>query len=166
MAEKDQVVKEKVDHSGIFDFPAFYSFAHGWLRDEGYGVVEEKYSEKVSDKGRDINIEWKASKQINDYFKVDIGIKFEVKGLVEVEAEIDGKKKKMNKGSIMAELKGTLVRDPDSSWEETPFSRFIHGIYTKYVIPGRVDAMQGRVFGDVTDLKEEMKSFLSLTAKR
>ncbi len=166
MAEKDQVVKEKIDHSGIFDFASFYSYAHSWLKDEEYGVVEEKYSEKVSEKGRDITIEWKATKQSSDYFKTEISVKFDIKGLTEVEAEIDGKKKKMNKGSIAVELKGTLVRDPDSNWESSPFNRFIHGVYTKYVIPARIDGMQGKVFGDITSLKEGMKSFLSLTAKR
>ena len=61
MAEKEQVLKEKLEHSGLWDFKGFYSFAHSWLKEEDYDVEEGKYSEKVSGNSRDINFEWKAT---------------------------------------------------------------------------------------------------------
>lgn len=167
MADKDQLVKEKVEHTGVFDFKNFYTYAHSWLRDkEDYGVVEEKYSEKVSGDAREITIEWKATKKMSDYFKVEIGVKIEVKDLKDVEVEIDGKKSKMNKGKVSVEIKGTLVKDPDSKWDTTPTNRFFRDIYNRYIIPGRIDAMQGKVVGDVISFKEELKAFLELSGKR
>jgi hypothetical protein len=166
MAEKDVIIKEKLDHSGVFDFSAFYSFAHGWLKNELYGVVEEKYTEKVSGKGRDIYIEWKATKMISDYFKIEHSIKMDIKELVDVEVEIDGKKKKMNKGSISIEVKGSLIKDWESKWDTTPNFRFLREVYNKYIIRQRVDAMEDKVSGDARDFKEELKAFLELAGKR
>lgn len=166
MAEKDLIVKEKLETSGLFDFSGLYSFAHGWLKYEEYSVVEEEYNEKVSGNSRDVMIKWKATKQVSDYFRVEHAIKFEIRGLTDVEVEIDGKKKKMNKGSVSTEIKGTLVKDPDSSWEGTPLYKFLREIYDKYVIPKRVDDMAVKVVGDVRSFKDELKSYLELSGKR
>ncbi len=166
MVEKEEIIKEKITHSGVFSFSDFYSYAHSWLKEEDYGVAEEKYSEKVSGNSRDITIEWKATKQVSDYLKMGWKIEFDVEGLVDVEVEIDGKKKKMNKGKITVDIKAAIFKDPDSKWESTPFNRFLRDVYNKYIIPKRLENVQDRVISDVQDFKEELKAFLELTGKR
>lgn len=168
MSEKDQIIKEKLDHSGIFNFADVYGYMHNWLKDNGYGVNEEKYSEKISLKGeRDISFEWKATRAMSDYFKIELGIKADVSGLSDVEVEIDSQKKKMNKGKIALELKGTMIKDPKNNWDESkPFLKFLREMYDKYIIPDRVDAVEGKIEGDVRALKDEIKVFLELTGKR
>ncbi|MBI3334074.1 hypothetical protein HYZ97_01175, partial [Candidatus Pacearchaeota archaeon] len=152
--------------TGVFSFEDAYAYAFSWFKDESYGLIEEKYSEKVSGTARDINFEWKGSKQLSDYFKIEISFKTEVVGLTDVEVEIDGKKKKSNKGKIMIDIKGALVRDPDSKWDVSPFYRFIRDLYNKYIIPGRGEAMEGLVMSDVQNLKEKLKLFFELSGKR
>ena len=166
MAEKDQILKEKIDHNGYFDFKSFYSFAHSWFNEENYDVAEEKYSENVSGANRNIKFEWACTKQISDYFKLEMKIKFEVTDLSEVEVEIDGKKKKTNKGKVSVEVKGSLIRDPDSKWDGTHWTRFLRDVYSKYVVPGRIDNMTGKVNADVIAFKEQLKAFLELSGKR
>lgn len=166
MAERDQIAKEKVEYSGLMDFPAIYSFAHSWFKQEGYGVNEDKYSEKVSGEKRDINIEWKATKKISDYFKVEFKVGFEISDLTEVQVEIDGQKKKMNKGKIVVEITGTLVKDHESKWESSPFQRFWRDVYNKFIIPGRISAVEGMVAGKLVDFKDQIKNLLELIGKR
>lgn len=166
MADKDLVLKEKLEHSGLFDFRSLYSFAHSWFKDERYGVDEEKYSEKIVGNKRNIDIEWKVTKSISDYFKLEHRVKFLITDLTDVEVEIDGEKKKMNTGKISIEIKGTLIRDPNSKWEATPFYRFIREIYNKYVIPSRIDATKDLVKDDLIKFKEDMKAFLELLGRR
>lgn len=166
MADKERVLKEKVEHSGLFDFAGFYEFSHSWLKEEGYGVVEEKYNEKVSGNARDITIEWAAIRSMSDYFKIEVKLKYEVTGLVDVEAEIDGKKKKMHKGRIAIELTGNLIKDPESKWDTTPLYRFMRDFYNKYIIPGKVEDMQEKVKSDIRELKEQQKAYLALTGRR
>jgi hypothetical protein len=166
MAEKEQIIKEELSHSGLFDFKGLYSFMHSWLVEDGNDVDEEKYSEKVSGNSKDIDIEWKVAKKVSDYFRNEYKIAFEIKKLTDVEVEIDGQKKNMNKGDLKIKFSGTLVMDYDSKWETSPFSRFTRDIYNKYVIPARVSAAKTRVTETVVRCKETAKSYLSLTARR
>ena len=166
MAEKDLIIKEKVESSGIFEFSALYSFAHSWLKEEGYGVDEEKYSEKIKGAKKDIDIEWKAAKNVSDYFRFENKIKFEIRDLEEVEVEIGGKKKKTNNGKVTVEVTATLIKDRDSKWDTSPFSRFMRDVYNKYVISTRVSDYSQKVASEVRSFKEEIKSFLELSGKR
>lgn len=166
MADKYVITKEGLEHSGIFNFKEFYEYAYRWLKEESYGVVEEKYSEKVSGTARDIKVEWKAGKQISDYFKVDISIKIEVEGATDVEVEIDGTRKKMNKGRIKLDVKGTLLRDPESKWDSSPITSLLRGVYNKYIIPSQIDAQEDNVKKDVEDFKESLKALLELQGRR
>ncbi len=166
MTELDLLIVEKVDFSGIFDFSGFYFFAHTWFKDEGYGVDETKYSEKVSGNSKDIIIEWRVTKTLSDYFKITYKIKFIVEKLTDVEVEIDGKKKNMNKGKIEVEVKGALMRDPESKWDKTPMMRMWRDIYSKYIIPGRIDQWRNEVRDDAQRFKEELKAYLELIGKR
>ena len=166
MVEKKEIAKEKAESSGLFDFQAFYSFAHSWLKEKSYGVNEDKYSEKLSGNKRDVIVEWTASKDINDYFRFEEKIKMEVLGLTDVEAEIDGEKKKMNQGKISLEIKGIVIRDRKNKWEKSSFLRFVREIYDKHVIPSKIDEMNKTLIRDVIEFKEEMKSFLELVGRR
>lgn len=166
MSEKDTILTEKLDYSGLLKFSDFYTYSHSWLDDGDYGVVEDKYAEKISGNSKDIDIEWKCTKKVSDYFKNEIKVKFEIKGLVDVEVEIDGKKKKMQQGKIKVEIKGTLIKDPESKWEGTPFFRFLREVYNKYIVPQRIDNREESIEDDVKEFKDELKSFLDLVGKR
>lgn len=167
MVEKDQIIKEKLDHSGIFSFSDLYTFMHTWLKDNLYGVNEEKYGEKVSGASRDIGFEWKATRTLSDYFKIEHTIRVDVTGLTEVEVEIDGKKRRMNKGKIAMEIKGILIKDPKNTWDETsPAYKFLREVYDKYIIPKRIKAMENKIENDVRSFKDEVKAYLELTGKR
>lgn len=165
MAVKELVIKEKLEATGIFDFPGLYSTAHGWYKYEEYGLVEEEYTEKVG-ATREIVFKWKATKSMSDYFNMEHSLKFEIRGLSDVEVEIDGKKKKMNKGTVVIEIKGTMVQDPDSSWETSPWNKFLRETYNKFIIPGRTQSVKDKIVGDVQSFKADMKSYLELSGKK
>ncbi|MEK6855464.1 MAG: hypothetical protein AABX73_04545 [Nanoarchaeota archaeon] len=166
MADKEQVIQEKVEQDGLMDFPALYSYAHSIFKEELYGIDEEKYIEKITGNKRDITIEWKATKQLSDYFRIEDKIKFEIKNMTDVEVEIDGAKKKMNKGQITIDIKGIVVKDFDSKWEKSPFTRFTRDVYNKYIIPSRVRDTKEKIKLDIITFKEKIKAFLELSGRR
>jgi hypothetical protein len=126
-----------------------------------------QYTEKVKGSSKDIEVGWKATKQVTDYFKIELDLKWRVIGLEDVEVEIDGKKKKMNKWAELAiDIKGTLVKDYKNEWNKTPTTKFFKELYTKFVIPARTDNMKERVEAVVQDFKEEMKALFELTGKK
>jgi hypothetical protein len=161
MPEKELVYEEELEHNGLVDFSAFYSFCHNSLKESGYSVVEEEYSEKVTGNSRDIGFKWKAGKKVGDYYKIEHAIKFDVGGLVDVEVEIDGKKKKMNKGKVKFKIKTTFIKDISGLWEgEGWFKKVARGIYDKYIIGDRTDTAESNGKDDAKKFKEEAKKFL------
>lgn len=167
MADKRLIIREKVEHSGIFSFSGIYSTMHRWLKeDEGFLITEDKYSEKISGNARDIVIEWTVTKKISDYYAIEIKVKFDVSGLVDVDVEVDGKKERTNKGKMAIDFKGVLVIDPEGKWETTPFSRFMRDFYDKYVVPSRTESMREMVFKTVSDLVGVVKSILEMSGKQ
>jgi hypothetical protein len=165
MAEKDVVFAAKLKHSGIFNFNDFYSFVYDWLKDQGYGVSEEVYSEKVTGDSKQIDIQWSASRTISDYFKNIIKVSWMVLGMKNVEVEREGKKIKMNTAVIELKFKGILVKDYESKWEDNPVWKFLRGVYDRYIIRSRIDEYEGRLVGEVNELISQCKSFLALEAR-
>lgn len=167
MVEKDTIAKEKLKYAGLIDVEQAYKFAYEWLKKEDLNVSEDEYSEKVKSGGKEIEIKWTASKKLTDYFKVTLGLKWRILGMSDVEVEIEGRKKKMNKvADLSIEIKGTLERDYSNKWEGSAFNKFIKDVYNKYVIPQRTDQKEGQVHGMVEDFKEEMKAFLELSGRK
>ncbi len=166
MPIKKIILKEKAEMTGIFDFKALYSYMYSWFRNKDYRVTEKRYMEEVKKGARFMKIIWLTQKKVSDYFEREMEFEFTVKGMVDVEAEVDGVKKDLNQGSVEIEIKGILVKDPESKWEANPFSRFARDFYNKYIIPARIDKMEGELAEDVMELKEEAKAFLEFSGKR
>lgn len=167
MADKEQVIKEKLVNTGIFNYPAVYSYMYDWFKiQEGYGVTEERYSEKVSGNSRAIEAKWVIAKKISDYFRMDFTLEFDVKDLTDVEVEVDGVKKKMNKGKITIELKGYLTKDVESKWDVSPMYRFMRDFYNKYIVPNRVENMQDKIIADTKKFLADVKMFLDIVGKK
>lgn len=166
MAEKEKIIKEKLEHSGLLDYPGFYAFAHSWLKEESYGVTEEKYAEKVSGNKRNIDIEWRATKELSDYYKFEIKLKFLIDDLTDVEVEVNGKKEKMNQGKTKLEMNGYLIKDHKSKWDTSAFARFMRDFYNKHVVPSRVNDMENLLKSELKEFKEQLKAFLEIMGRR
>ena len=162
MAEKDKVIENKIKRDGVFDFKETYKFIYRWLSEENYDISEDKYQEAISGDSKNIEIVWTATKKVSDYFKFEIKLSWRVLGLVNVEAEKDGKKIKANKGSFEVKVKGTIIRDYEGKWDKKPVMKFLRGVYDKYIIKGTKDQYEDKLIEDVNDLIEETKAFLTI----
>ena len=167
MSEKDSVIKEKLKYAGLVNFKGTYAFAHDWLKGEGFSVTEELYTEKIAGDAKELEIKWKATKMITDYFKIDLSLKWKILGMKNVDVEIDGKKKSINKvAELSIEIKGELEKDWSSKWNANAMNKFFKEIYQKFVIPGRTLEKKIEVKKVVQDFKEEMKALLELTGRQ
>jgi hypothetical protein len=167
MAEKDTIFTSKVKYGGIFSFPDFYKFCYDWLTDETtLNVAEEKYVEKLQGNSKNIDIEWKGTRKVTDYFKFEIKAKFRILGLEKVEIERDGKKMKTNKGSVEVKVSGTLIRDYNGKFESSAFKKFLRSIYEKWVIKSRIDQFEEKLIGDSNEFLSQAKAYLDLEGKK
>ena len=166
MAEKETLFSSTLKHKGLFDFAKFYKFCYDWLAEEtGLLLQENKYVEKLSGDTKEIDVEWSGFTKLTDYFRFDMKVNFKILGMKQVEIMKDGKKIKTNEGQIEMKVKGTLVRDWQGRFEKSPFQKFMREIYDKWVIPSRIDQMEGKVVGDSDEFLGEAKAWLALEGR-
>ena len=79
--EKDKVFSGKIKQSGIFKFKDLYEFIYDFLMGENYDVFEDKYVEKISGDSKDVEINWKATREISDYFRFEIKADWVILGM-------------------------------------------------------------------------------------
>ena len=168
MAEKETIFSSTIKYGGIFSFTSFYKFCYEWLVEEtGLDPLsEEKYEEKIKGNEKEILVEWAGERTLTDYFRFDAKVKFEVKGLKEVEINKNGAKIKTNEGSVKITIKGILTRDYDGKFELSAFRKFLRSIYEKWVIPSRVEEFEGKVAGECDDFLSQAKAYLDLEGKK
>jgi len=162
MSESDTIFSGKVKNTGIFDYKEFYRFCYVWLVDKGYFVTEKSYTEKIGANGKEVEIEWEARKKLSDYFRNTIKVTWKIMGMTSVEVEENGKKVKMNKGQVELKVTGNLEKDYENKWESSAFTKFLRGIYDKYVIRVRIDQYEGKIFGDCDEFIAQAKAFLAV----
>jgi len=167
MAEKDTIFSSKISYGGIFSFKDFYQFCYQWLKEEmGLEVSEDKYAEKLIGNAKNIDVDWTGSKEVTDYFKVEVKVSLSVKNLENVEMIREGAKIKTNKGSIKVGIKGILVRDYQGKFDVSPTKQFFRGIYEKWVIGSRIEEMEGKVASGSDEFLNQAKAYLDLEGKK
>ena len=163
MVEKDVVYKGKVKHKGLFDFPEIYRFCYEWMIERDYLVTEKTYSEKITPGGKELEIIWEARRKISDYFRFVMKVKWRVFGMTTVEIEENGKKLKMDKGQVELKIEATLEKDYEHRWENNAFTKFLRGVYDRYIIRGRIDQYEGKIFVEADEFIAQIKSFLAIS---
>ena len=166
--EKETVFSSTVKYVGIFSFPDFYNFCYEWVKEEiGMSLLSEtKYEEKLKGDIKEITVEWEGKKELTDFFRFDIEVKFEIKNLKNVEITQSGKKIKMNEGSVKLIAKGILVRDYKGKFEMSAFKKFLRSIYEKWVITGRIEEFKDKIAGDCDTFLNQAKAYLDLEGKK
>ncbi len=162
MSEKDKIWSGKLKHTGIIDFPELYNFTYSWLVDEEYFVVEKSYNEKIIANGKDLEIKWEAKRKISDYFRFNLKLTWRVI-LTPVEVERNGKKIRAEQAKLEIKLEGVLEKDYEHRWETSSFLKFLRGVYDRYLIRGRIENYEKKLYGEIEEFRKEVKSFLVLS---
>ena len=168
MAEKETIFSSEVKYAGIFSFKDFYKFCYEWITEETGtdSLSETKYEEKLKGDEKEIVVEWEGEKELTDYFRFDIQVKFEIRGLKNVEVMQSGKKVKTNQGSVKLKLKGILVRDYKGKFEMSAFNKFLRSTYEKWIITARIEEYKGKIAGDCDEFLSQAKAYLDLEGKK
>ncbi|MFH1311582.1 MAG: hypothetical protein ABIH65_04220 [Nanoarchaeota archaeon] len=167
MTEEETIFSSTVKYKGIFSFKDFYKFCYDWVKEEiGLDISENKYEEKLSGDSKNIVVEWEGEKNLTDYFRFEIKVKFEISGLKNVEVAVGGAKIKTNDGSAKINVKGILVRDYKDKFEMSAFNKFLRSIYEKWVITSRIKEYEDKVAGFCDEFLSQAKAYLDLEGKR
>ena len=167
MTERDEIFSSKVKYVGLFPYSDFYKFCYDWLVDDfGLLVAEKQYVEKIKGDAKDIDIEWVGTKEVTDYFKYEVKVKFRILGMTNVEVTQDGAKIKMNKANVEVKMSGALLKDYKGRFETSAFNKFLREIYQKWIITSRINQFEEKLIGDCDEFLSQVKAYLDLEGKR
>jgi len=162
MGQKSKVLKQVIKQKGTWNYRDIYNFCFDWLKDNGYGTSENEYTEKISATGKEIQLDWEAKKEVSDYFRNIISVKWHIIGMTDVEAEKEGKKISTNKGELKITITAEMEKDYEKRWEDKPSWKFMRGVYDKYIIRTTIDEYESRLKDETLEFISQIKSFLQL----
>ncbi|MFH0876294.1 MAG: hypothetical protein V1859_10235 [archaeon] len=119
-----------IKYSGLLDFDDFYKFCQRWMKERNWDF----YELKAKDKPPYQVYKWIARKKVNYYGMIQINIEITLWESKEVEAIVDGKKKKMIDTKMKFDLSGAQITDYDGDFEKNDFLKKVEKFLNNYVL--------------------------------
>ncbi|MFH1398524.1 MAG: hypothetical protein ABIG95_00240 [Candidatus Woesearchaeota archaeon] len=131
--------KDIIKYSGIVDLEGLYKALVKWFLDRKYDFYEDLYK----DKPPELEIEWNASRKVNDFYKYRIKMSFHFYDLKEVEVIKDGKKRKMVKTRVWIIFDPILEYDWQNRWSKSEWSEKLLKFFVANVIKRELQLKYG-----------------------
>lgn len=161
MSEKHYVAKGVVvKWDGLFDLDEVYKKAKYWFDMKTMSFKEEKYIERIKGGNKQLEIKWKASKDVSSYFKYVIEVGILILGMSKVEVEKDGVKLPLEKGEIEFQFNAYLLKNANDKFDEGSWYKKLYEIiYRK-----RIDNYLIDFYNSFYGLVDEVKMLLEMHA--
>ncbi len=161
MSEELLVSKVNVNYSGRFNLKKFYRFLSKLFSEYNYTINENVYKYSASQKL--LEIEWKCTREIDDYTQFKIMVWITGRGMEKVKVKKGDVIEEYDKGDIDVTMKAFLVTDYNDKWENNPILKFLKGIYEKYLYKSTLDQLQEKILSELYSIQNEIKSFFNLS---
>ncbi len=165
MSEKINICSRlKLQWTGIFHLEELYKKMKFWLDFNGYGdeknnFIEERYVERIKGPSKQLEVKWIGEKLIDDYFSILFTIDFLILGLKEVEVQKEGRKIKMNSGTVIIYFNSDLVTNRQNKYKD---SGFFKKFYENVLIRSSLENHQKAAYSKIYSFHDEVKSYLEL----
>ena len=161
MVEQRKIGEHTISHDGIFNVNDVFQILKEWIKEYDYKPNEQFHSEKVDDNGKQIMYRINPWKKINDYVMYDVYVKFVLTDVKDVYVEVDGKKKKMSKGSIMFYAYVALTSDYESARESSPMIVFFRSLYDRLIAANEMSKWGATELKETLELKKRMEAYFN-----
>lgn len=104
---------DQIKFRGIVDFDGLYQMMTQWFIERKYDFYEGLYK----DKPPELELEWRAERKIDEFYKYQIDVNFHLFDIKEVEVIKDGVKKKMIDCRMLIWFIPTLIIDWQDRWK-------------------------------------------------
>lgn len=162
MGEKRELDKKSISYQGLFKANELYKSIKEWGEENKYDVGEEKHTEIVVEKGKEVKIPLSLDKKASDYVKYSIKVSIEVKELEDVMITKGKAKERLNKGNVTLNMKAIIETDYDNKWNKKPLFMFMKGLHDKFLRKGEIDDFEKELKSDIGKLYDELRAHLNL----
>jgi hypothetical protein len=150
-----------VNYQGLFNLSDLLIMIDSFFKKRGYTKHIMSHKEKVTKKGKSINLRLRPFKQVKSN-KLEVQVWLNVSELIDVEKKIDKIKVKLNKGKVNVVIDAFVIQDMRGKWEARAEYTFIRTIFDKFLFRSKTKDYEGMVKADATELRDEIASFLNL----
>ncbi len=162
MTEQRKIGEHTVKYEGVFNVNEIFQVLKEWIKEYDYKPSEQLHSEKVDENGKQILYKMNPWKKINDYVQFDLYVKFVFTDIKDVYVDIDGKKRKMNRGSVLFYDYVALTSDYESSRESTPLLVFFRSLYDRIIAANQMSKWASTELREANELKKRMEAYFNL----
>ncbi len=159
------LTREEVRYEGPLDFEDLYQRLYRWFELHQYKLEEKKFKDKPKPAApiqREIEIDWVAEKDIDDYTKFRYNIAFRIINVKEITVKKDGENKKMWFAEIRIWVSSTIVLDKDDKWEESVFLHFLKKFFEAYIYKSTRKKLEEILLKESQGFYNEAKALLNL----
>ena len=140
-----------------------YKMIKYWLDFNGYGderksFKEEKYVERIKGDAKQVEIRWRAEKEVSDYFTFVIELTYFIIGLKKIKVKQGDREIKMHEADLELRLSSNIILDKKNKWKN-PLTK---KVYDKLIINKRIEEHKIDLYKKTYGLHDEIKSFLEL----
>lgn len=162
MEKEIYVDKLTLTYSGYFIYMEFMDMVNKWCDEHGYYREVLSSSEKVTEKGTNKSTGLQLQKRTSHAHLSVLNVDINFSNMSDVEKEIDGKMKNMNKGDAEIIFHGYLMSSTKARWETKGYIYFIRMTIDKFIYKLDRPKYRGIVVADAKDLAGIMRGCLEL----
>lgn len=161
--EKDVLVdRYGLDYEGVFDYLGMIRVIDNWCKENHYYKEITSRKEFVNTSGRKISISYDLQNQFKKLWFSSIKLDVDIEGMKEVDIEVDGKMRTLNKGKVEAIFNGFIMTSLKARWETKAYAYFLRGIVDKFIYKVDKPAYRGKVVDDTFKLINTIKGELDV----
>lgn len=156
-----------VSYEGLFDFDGLYAAIIDWTKNYGYQWHEQDYKHKVpSPKGAEQEFKWLITKRITEFVSYEILFTVHVWDLVEVEVDVNGKKKALSNAHLYIWMDGKIHYDWQNKFSKGgKLGQWLGRMYFK-ALKAQIDSYQDQLLYRMWNLQAIMKEYFDLQTKK
>lgn len=150
---------------GIVDIPGLLKMMRDWFIDRRYDLTEKTFKSKAGGDGIKKEIEWSASRDINEYIKYNIDVEMVFANIMDVEVVKAGQKMKLQSARVQIKITTLLEVGQNKKWESHPFIKKAWEFYYNNIIKRDVFFIYADgLYNNALQLHRKIKEHLALEA--
>ena len=166
MGERRSILLKQIKYEGLFNVIDIFNLTDDWIKDKGYDRSEAVNEEIMGEKGKQIRVKFLPWKKTSDYAKNVLKLKFMFHEVNDVIVEIDGSKKKIQKGRVEVTIEGYIETDYEGKMQNRPFYFFMRELFDRFFYKLYTRQAEGLLIGDADQFWLLMRQYFNMHSSK